>query len=49
MTKPQRSASKGMEARSGSLLSQSAIELVNPAMASGQTVASLPPARMASA
>lgn len=33
----------------GSLLSQSAIELVNPAMASGQTVASLPPARMASA
>lgn len=33
----------------GSLLSQSAMELVNPATASGQIVASLPPARIASA
>ena len=43
MTKPLRSASKGMEARAGSVLSHRAFMAVKPPMARGVMAASAPP------
>ena len=43
MTKPLRSASKGMEARRGSALSLRAFMAVKPPMARGVMAASVPP------
>ena len=49
MTKPALRASKGREAFSGSVSSESAMQVVKPATARGLMVASAPPAMIASA